>query len=427
MITQNLIEKVLNAIDPEEVIRLTASLVKINSVWDPAAGTNEQAAAEFVARWAHAQGFQVQVDQVAACRPNVVVTYAAGPGPRTLMFEGHTDVVTPGDASQWTHDPFGAQIVGRRMFGRGANDTKGNLAAMLVAMAAIKQSGVQLSGAIVGGVLCDEEGQMIGVQDFIRRGYADCVTAAVICEPQDGMICTSQKGALRARFEITGKMSHGAMPLAGLSTAPAVADILQELHAMEAAAVRVYGRDPLLGWPSFTPTVIQAPAGGAAQLNVIPGDAHVLVDIRTVPIQSHADITATLHRLAAEVQARARTHYGNYDRLLGLERPRELTVAVEILTDRPCTQTSPNDPVVQAADWATRAVGGQEPVYGGVLGATDGTFLWAVKHIPIVTMGAGDREVPHQKDEWVDLNQLVATAKIYALTALHYLGSETKA
>jgi succinyl-diaminopimelate desuccinylase len=222
-------------------------------------------------------------------------------------------------------------------------------------------------------------------------------------------------------------MSHGAMPLAGLSTAPAVADILQELHAMEAAAVRVYGRDPLLGWPSFTPTVIQAPAGGAAQLNVIPGDAHVLVDIRTVPIQSHADITATLHRLAAEVQARARTHYGNYDRLLGLERPRELTVAVEILTDRPCTQTSPNDPVVQAADWATRAVGGQEPVYGGVLGATDGTFLWAVKHIPIVTMGAGDREVPHQKDEWVDLNQLVATAKIYALTALHYLGSETKA
>jgi succinyl-diaminopimelate desuccinylase len=56
-----------------------------------------------------------------------------------------------------------------------------------------------------------------------------------------------------------------------------------------------------------------------------------------------------------------------------------------------------------------------------VLGATDGTFLWALKHIPIVTMGAGKREVPHQKDEWVDLDQLVATAKIYTLIALHYL------
>ncbi len=145
----------------------------------------------------------------------MIVTHAAGPGPRTLMFEGHTDVVTPGDVSAWTHDPFGAEIVGRRMYGRGTNDTKGNLAAMLVAMAALKRCGVPLSGTIVGGVLCDEEDQMLGVRHFIDRGHADAVTAAVICEPQDGMICTSQKGALRARFQLAGKMSHGAMPLSG--------------------------------------------------------------------------------------------------------------------------------------------------------------------------------------------------------------------
>jgi succinyl-diaminopimelate desuccinylase len=427
MIPQNLIEKVLNAVDPDEVIHLTAELVKINSVWDPAAGTGEQAAAELAARWAQARGFQVAVDEVAPGRPNVVVPHPAGPGPRTLMFEGHTDVVTPGDVSQWTYDPFGAQIVGRRMYGRGTNDTKGNLAAMLAAMAALKRSGVRLSGTIVGGVLCDEEDQMLGVQDFIRRGHADRVTAAVICEPQDGMICTSQKGALRARFRISGKMSHGAMPLAGLNTAPALADLIRELHALEFAAVKELGRDPHLGWPSFTPTVVQAPAGGAAQLNVMPGEARVLVDIRTIPAQSHADIAAALQRLAADVQARARTHYCDYDRLLGLERCRDLTVGLDILTDRPCTRTSPDDPVVQAADWATRIVGGREPVYGGVPGATDGTFLWALKHIPIVTMGAGDREVPHQKDEWVDLDQLIETTKIYALIALHYLAVESAA
>ena len=74
-----------------------------------------------------------------------------------------------------------------------------------------------------------------------------------------------------------------------------------------------------------------------------------------------------------------------------------------------------------AAAWATRQTSGKEPVYGGVPGATNGTFLWAKKNIPIVTMGAGDRQVPHQVDEWVDLDQLVETAKIYALTALHYL------
>jgi len=414
-------ERVLKSIDPQALIDLTANLVKINSVWDREAGTGEQAAAEYVAQWADAQGFDVVMEEVAPGRPNVIVTFSAGPGPRTLMFEGHTDVVTPGDVALWAHDPFGADIVGRRMYGRGTNDTKGNLAAMLVAMAALKRSKVPLQGTIVAGVLCDEEDQMLGVRHFIESGHADRVTAAVICEPQDGLICTSQKGALRAHFTVIGQMSHGAMPLSGLNTAPAVASLIQGLHAMEAAAVNAYGRDEHLGWPSFTPTVIQAPADGPGQLNVMPGEARVLVDIRTIPRQPHPVIVEGLQRLAAGVQEKTHAHYCDYDRLLGVERCIDLSVAVEILSDRPCTRTEPSEAVVQAAHWATRTVTGKEPYYGGVPGATDGTFLWAWKQIPIVTMGAGDRQVPHQKDEWVDLDQLIDTASIYALTALHYL------
>ncbi len=421
MISAKMVDDVLKAVDPEEVIGLTAALVKINSVWDPAAGTSEQKAAEHAARWAEARGFEVWMETVAPGRPNVIVTHAAGPGDRTLMFEGHTDVVTPGDVGAWTHDPFGAQIVGRRMHGRGTNDTKGNLAAMLAAMAALKRSGVPLSGTIVGGVLCDEEDQMLGVRHFIEKGHADRVSAAVICEPQDGLICTSQKGALRARFTVTGRMSHGAMPLSGLNPAPAVAEIIRELHALEEAAAAP-GRDPHLGWPSFTPTVICAPAAGPAQLNVIPSQARVLVDIRTLPRQSHPGIVEDLEAAAARVRERVCEHYRAYDTRLGIERPRELCVGIEILTDRPCTLTDPDEPVVQAAHWATRSATGREPRYGGVPGATDGTFLWAWKQIPIVTMGAGDREVPHQMDEWVDLDQLVETVKIYALTALGFLG-----
>ena len=422
MISPQIVKRVLSAIEPQDVIDLTASLVKINSVWDPAAGTSEQAAAECAARWAETQGFTVVLEDVAPRRPNVIVTHVAGPGPRTLMFEGHTDVVTPGDVSTWAHDPFGAHIVGRRMYGRGTNDTKGNLAAMLAAMAALKRSGVPLAGTIVAGVLCDEEDQMLGVRHFIEHGHADRVTAAVICEPQDGMICTSQKGALRARLSVRGRMCHGAMPLSGLNTAPAVAEVIQGMHRLEESAVKLLGRDDHLGWPSFTPTVIQTPAGGTAQLNVVPGEARVLVDIRTIPRQSHPAVINDLQRLADQVEQAARTHYGEYDRLLGIQRRHDLAVGLEILTDRPCTRTERSEPVVQAAHWATHTVTGQEPVYGGVPGATDGTFLWAWKHIPIVTMGAGDREVPHQRDEWVDLDQLVATVKIYALTALHYLG-----
>jgi succinyl-diaminopimelate desuccinylase len=372
-------------------------------------------------RWADRQGFEVQLEEVVAARPNVIVTWTADPGQRTLMFEGHTDVVTPGDLSAWRYDPFGAEVVGRRMYGRGTNDTKGNLAAMLTAMAALKRSGVKLSGTIIGGVLCDEEDQMLGVRNFIERGHADTITGAIICEPQDGLICTTQKGALRAQFMIRGRMSHGAMPLSGLNTAPAVAKLINDLQDLELEAVEHSGRDEHLGWPSFTPTVIQAPASGAPQLNVMPGEARVLVDIRTIPGQSHPDIKSKLSALATNIESQTRADYEKYDRVLSLDRKHDLNVTVEILTDRPCTLTDINDPVVAAADWATRKISGAEPTYAGVPGATDGTFLWALKNIPIVTMGAGDRQVPHQVDEWVDLDQLIETAKIYALAALCYL------
>jgi len=421
MIPAETIEKVLNEIDPDELIKLTADLVRINSVWDPAAGTNEQAVAQRVADWARTQDFDVQVDQVAPNRPNIIVSWPAGSQKRTLMFEGHTDVVTPGDVSAWKYDPFGAEIVGRRMYGRGANDTKGNLAAMLIAMKALKTSAVEIAGSVIGGVLCDEEDQMLGVIDFIERGHADKITAAVICEPQDGMICTAQKGAVRASYLITGRMSHGAMPLSGLNCAPAIARLIDGLHELEKEAVTTIGLDEYLGWPSVTPTVIQTPVTGASQLNVMPREAKVLVDIRTTPRQSHEKIIADLMALALKVENRVRDNYKKYDSLLNLQRDHDLAVQVDILTDRPCTYTGRSEPVVKAADWAIRWLTDKSPVYAGVPGATDGTFLWAVKNIPIVTMGAGDRHVPHQIDEWVDLDQLIETARVYALTALHYL------
>ena len=427
MISPESVRRILEAVDPAELIRLTADLVRINSVWDPEAGTSEQAAAETVARWADKEGFQVSLEHVAPARPNVVIRCQFGPGSRTLMFEGHTDVVTPGDLSDWNYDPFGAQIVGRRMYGRGTNDTKGNLAAMLVALKALKRSGVALSGSAVGGVLCDEEDQMLGVCHFIDKGHADAVTAAVICEPQDGLICISQKGAIRARYRIVGRMSHGAMPLAGLNTATALARLIDGLHRMEYIAVKAFGRNPLLGWPSYTPTVIRAPASGAPQLNVMPGKAEILVDVRTVTGQNHDEVRREMNGLARQVENEVFSHYESYDARLGIERSRAMKVQVAFLTDRPCTYTDQQEPIVTSAVWATREILKGEPVFGGVPGATDGTFLWARKGIPIVTMGAGNRQVPHQVDEWVDLDQLIETAKIYALTALRYLYPEDPA
>lgn len=169
---------------------------------------------------------------------------------------------------------------------------------------------------------------MMGVLDFIERGHAGTVTGAIICEPQDRLICRSQKGP-------------------------------------------VWAHDEHQGWPSLTPPVIQAPSLGTPQLNVLPRETQVLVNVQTIPGQSHPGIRDDLTALAVEVENRVREYYEVYDRQLGLEGDHDLKVEVALLADRPCTKT--------------------------------------------------DRQVPHHVDEWVDLDQLIETAKIYALAALHCL------
>ena len=156
----------------------------------------------------------------------------------------------------------------------------------------------------------------------------------------------------------------------------------------------------------------------------MPGEARLLVDIRTIPGQSHDKIRKDLRQLAAQIETRLHESFREYDRMLRITREHQIKLRVEFLTDRPCTETDPGAPIVKSADWATRTRCKSAPVYAGVPGATDGTFLWALKRIPIVTMGAGDRKVPHQIDEWVNMEQLKITADVYALTALHYLFPE---
>jgi succinyl-diaminopimelate desuccinylase len=141
---------------------------------------------------------------------------------------------------------------------------------------------------------------MTGVQDFIARGHADSVTAAVVCEPQDGLVCIAQKGAVRARFAVHGRMSHGAMPLSGLNPAPAVARIIDGLAGLEAEAVEAFGTGSPAGLAQLHPDGGPGPSQGPPQLNVVPGEAEILVDVRTIPGQDHDAIRQALSRLARQ-------------------------------------------------------------------------------------------------------------------------------
>jgi succinyl-diaminopimelate desuccinylase len=405
------LEDVLAGIDREELVRLAVDLVRIPSVYRPEEeGGNENSAAGFVADYLRNSGFEVRTEEAAPGRPNVWVVWEGDRPGKTLLFEAHTDVVTEGSPEEWEHPPFGAERVGGRLYGRGACDTKGNLAAAVVAVRAIRDSGVSFPGTLVLCHPVDEEGMMTGIKAFIENGHAEGVDAAVICEPEENQICTSQKGALRVEVALPGRMAHGAMPLSGVNPVTRAARFVVAVEELEREEIGRHGKDPFLGYPSLTPTILMGPDYGDPQINVIPASAYVALDIRTVPAQSHEELVGRLE----DILARLKTEDPDFDATL------------EVIEERPPTATRQDEPLIGAMARAHEHLTGQEPRYNGVPGATDGTFLSAWAGIPIVTTGAGKREVPHHADEWVDEDELLAACKLYAATAMYYaFGEET--
>jgi succinyl-diaminopimelate desuccinylase len=404
-LADGLLETIWRCIDCEDLVRLVQELVRIPSVYRPEkADGNEARVARFLADYLEREGIEVHMEEAAPGRPNVWAVLDGDRPGKTLLFEAHTDVVTEGRAGDWEHPPFGAERVGDRIYGRGACDTKGNLAAAVVAVKAIKDSGVSFPGRLVLCHAVDEEGMMAGIRAFIERGYAEGVDGAVICEPEENQLCVKQKGALRVEVTFRGKMAHGAMPLSGVNPVTRAARFVVAVEELEREEIERHGEDPFLGYPSLTPTILLGPERGEPQLNVSPASAYVALDIRTVPSQSQEDVVRRLE-----------------DRLSKLEsEDPDFDASLEVIEERPPTATSMDDPLVRAMAAAYRDLTGEEPRYNGVPGATDGTYLSTWAGVPIVTTGAGEREIPHHKDEWVSVDELLTTCKLYAATAMYF-------
>lgn len=418
-------QAVLDCIDDDELIGWVQALTRIPSVWKPELGLGEEAAARWVQARCQEIGLPTAFEFVQPGRPNVIAAYsteraldatlsvaqlaANSTGRKLLMFEGHTDVVTEGDASKWTDPPFSATIRNGRIYGRGANDMKAGVCCALMATKALVKSGVRLGGDIVLGIVCDEEGRMIGIKHFVEQGWADPVTACIVCEPEENHLCIEQKGVMWVKVVIRGVMSHGAMPLTGVNTAYPMARFLTMAQALEEREIVRHPASPFLGRPSITPTILMSPVrgGGEAQNNVMPGATECTLDIRLIPGQDPDWIAAQLEKMAAAACA---------------IDPR-LSYDFQVIEVRHATKTDRDHAVVTTLASAYTDLTSQAPIYGGVPGSTDGTILNARKGIPIVTCGPGDIYIPHHIDEWVSIDEIKTAARMYVLAAMRYLGS----
>jgi succinyl-diaminopimelate desuccinylase len=404
------LDRVFAQISADEVVELTRALVRIPSVYrpdDPAA--NEAEVAAFVETWFTREGLPIEVQEVAPGRPNVLSWLGEkSPGRRCLLLEGHTDVVTEGDPQEWTWPPFGAELRDGRIYGRGAADMKSGLAAAMVTLAAFKRAGVTPNGKLVVGALVDEEDGMIGVRHLVKTAAGRELDAAIICEPEENELCLEQRGVVWARLRARGRMAHGAMPEAGVNPITALGAVLRETPALEKRLRKLCQKARYLKPPTVTPTIVQAPPRGvgAPQSNVIPALAEMTLDVRLTPGIDADGLRSEIEALCRRAEAA----------VPGVKLEWEPVNAFRL-----ATSVDKAEPLVQAMIHGVRKATGRAPRYGGVPGSTDGTILRMELGIPIVTCGPGNRLIPHQVDEYVDVQEVVDAARVYAASALKYL------
>ena len=382
------LDRVFGQISADEVVELTRALVRIPSVYRPGeTGANEAEVASFVEGWFRREGLPVEVQEVAPGRPNVLSWIGEkGPGRRCLLLEGHTDVVTEG----------------------GTADMKSGLAAAMIAAAVFKRSKTRLGGRLVVGALVDEEGDMIGVRHLCGTAIGRELDAAIICEPEENELCLEQRGVVWARIRARGHMAHGAMPEAGANPITALGALLREVPALEKQLRKLCQKSRHLKPPTVTPTIVQGPPRGvgAPQSNVIPALAEMTLDVRLTPGIDAEGMRGELEALCRKAEAA----------VPGVKLEWEPVNAFRL-----ATSVDKAEPIAQAMMHGVRKATGQAPRYGGVPGSTDGTILRMELGIPIVTCGPGNRLIPHQVDEYVEVRELVEAAKIYAASALKYL------
>ncbi len=384
-------QAVLDGIDEASLVELTTALVR--------AGQNqpgEEAATVNVLRVAAGElGLDVVESAVEPGRNNVRVTLEGGPGPGLLLL-GHTDVVPVGVG--WTTDPFGGAVRDGRIYGRGASDMKGGLAASLTALAALRDVG--LSGPVELAALVDEEETGKGIRVYVesvRQPFLGCLTA----EPTDLQTIIGARGASYLRIEIHGKACHAGNPDDGANAIYGAAAVVAEIERLHAELVQ--RPHPLLGPATWSVGQIHGGAGGS----IVPAECVVIADRRLLPGESPKTVLDGLR-----------------ERVDGLRlTERGLTVDVAMPMEMPAFQTPADSELALAADTALADAGGPGLPLGGWTAACDGGFVARDLGIPVVVLGPGSAiSQAHRADESVAVSELIVAARAYALSALRLLG-----
>jgi len=383
------------AIGAPEVLALARRLVAIPS-YGPEHGW-EAGVASALEEFLRHEGLSVARRSVAGGRENILAHLpgADGRGARPLlMLNGHMDTVPP--SSTMRYPAFAAEVHDGRLWGRGAVDMKGALAAMTVAFVALHRAGIGPPRPLVLAAVIGEETGGLGTAALGAGGPPADV--AVVGEPSALAIIPAHRGAYRCDIVVRGRAAHGSTPELGVNAITRAARLIVALDA-RLPEMWTGQRHPVLGEPSFNIGTIR---GGIAG-NVVPDRCEFTFGKRWIPGDSPERIRADLETVIADT--------------IGWENAEVTTGGGGAATALPPLDTPRDHPLVTALSQAVEAVSGGAPRFGRFQAFTDGALLQAAG-TPAVIFGPGDLALAHTDDEHVEIAALHMAARIYARLAL---------
>lgn len=409
----------------DELVALTRDLIRIPTVNPP--GDVYTDCAEFLGRRLAGRGFAVEYvradgapgDSDRYPRTNVIARIEGRePGP-CVHFNGHIDVVPAGQG--WTVDPFEGVVKDGRVYGRGACDMKGGIAASIIAIEAILEEGIPFPGALeISGTVDEESGGYGGVGHLATLGYFSHprVDHVIIPEPLNvDRVCIGHRGVWWAEIETKGRVAHGSMPFLGNC---AVRHMGAVLHRIETELIpRLAAKRttmPVVPEGARQSTLnINAIHGGQPEDHgglpspMVPDRCRMVIDRRYLieedPEEVRAEIVGILEGLRRE--------------RLGFDYElREVLAFLPTLTDA-------DAPVVRAVGAAIETVLGRPAAQVVSPGTYDQKHIARVGHLKdCIAYGPGILDLAHQPDEYVDIDDMVHSAQVMAMAALSLLRRE---
>lgn len=369
-----------------EIIQLAQKLIRVPSFSGDTQGLSRIAA--IISEEMKKMGFSVELIEAEKGLTNVIGTFRGSAGAACLLFNGHTDVVPAQSGGDWSVDPFSAEIKEGRIYGRGACDMKGGLAAMLAAPKIAFSLFPEYRGNLILTATVDEEiGGFRGLKYAVEQGVK--ADMGIVCEPSDLKIVNVCKGLLQLRLRTKGKSAHGGVPEQGVNAISKMLKILMKLenYDFEQTPHNVLGK----------PTVNIGRIGGGQRPNVVPDSCETEIDIRYLPGKNHLQIIDDLERLIVELR----------------KKDPQIETEIEIIRYRSSLEIAKDSPVIRTIMEAAQGILGRHLELRGMITPGDSEYL-VNAGIPSVIFGPGDEHLAHSANEWIAINDILTATEIYA-------------